>query len=396
MHMSSTKDKDKLSEIDKELGKLQVQVEQIVKDIDAIHNDKKSKGATIVAIITSLGLLGLLCTSIYKFGTAETTLNNFSDDVKSLATKEDIARLEEEIAAVDFRVQVAENSIEPVVFTFGNACPISVKKNDSSELHMNSSDFSADTLIGENNEYVAKELIGVPMLVTYTDESDLNCVFYGTYNNNYHWDGNCLINAYDSNRNLVYILEAVYDDGKVLRSRQVSKDVSNQDNDIWSVMDRVMMEDKQSGDIFNYYRTSEVKQNFSFEGINTNCLIYVKDFKNEFCSQLESLYHGSTQDGYYNDDSGNSYLIKFDKDGYVKTLYVGNFVDGKYKDETGNAWGIFRNDEGGPHYMYSKGKYEENTCADKQDFKNYLTLDQINEYIKGYVFYCELQWLMDD
>ena len=95
-------------------------------------------------------------------------------------------------------------------------------------------------------------------------------------------------------------------------------------------------------------------------------------------------------------DSGNSYLIKFDKDGYVKTLYVGNFVDGKYKDETGNAWGISRNDEGGPHYMYSKGKYEENSCADKQDFKNYLTLDQINEYIKGYVFNCELQWLMDD
>lgn len=146
---------------------------KIDKDIEAIRNDKKNKSATIIAIITSFGLFALLCTAIYKFGVAETTLNNFEKNDKSLATKEDI---------------------------------------------------------------------------------------------------------------------------------------------------------------FNYYRTSEVKQNFSFDSINTNCLIYVKDFKNEFCSQLESVYHGSTRAGYYNDNSGNEYLVKFDTNGYVKTLYIGNFIDGKYVD----------------------------------------------------------------
>lgn len=394
--MSSTKDKDKLSEIDKELGKLQVQVEQIDKDIEAIRNDKKNKSATIIAIITSFGLFALLCTAIYKFGVAETTLNNFDENVKSLATKEDIARLEEEIEAVDVRVQVTENNMEPVILALGDDNHISVQKNDIGELHMSSSDFSADTLIGKNNEYVAKELIGVPILAAYNDESDLNCVFYGTYNDNYHWDGNCVVNAYDSNGNLVYILEAVYDDGTVLRSRQVSKDVTNQEADIWSVMDRVIIEDTKSGDIFNYYRTSEVKQNFSFDSINTNCLIYVKDFKNEFCSQLESVYHGSTQAGYYNDNSGNAYLVKFDTNGYVKTLYIGNFSDGKYMDKSGNAWGISRSDDGKAHYMYTRGMYEDNTCIDKKDFKNYLTLDEINEYTNGYVFNCELQWLVND
>ena len=132
-----------------------MQVEQIDKDIEAIRNDKKNKSATIIAIITSFGLFALLCTAIYKFGVAETTLNNFDENVKSLATKEDIARLEEEIEAVDVRVQVNENNMEPIILALGDDNHISVQKNDIGELHMSSSDFSADTLIGKNNEYVA-------------------------------------------------------------------------------------------------------------------------------------------------------------------------------------------------------------------------------------------------
>ena len=71
-------------------------------------------------------------------------------------------------------------------------------------------------------EYTASELEGKKILCSYEDNGQ-DVIFYGQYNENMHWDGNCLLNVYE-NDTLVATSYVVYEDGVTISYEQVIAD----------------------------------------------------------------------------------------------------------------------------------------------------------------------------
>lgn len=67
--------------------------------------------------------------------------------------------------------------------------------------------------------YVAEELIDERVLLCY-EEDGCTVFFYGAFNENYHWNGSCLINKYRDGK-LEFISYDAYDDGNLLAAKQV-------------------------------------------------------------------------------------------------------------------------------------------------------------------------------
>jgi len=195
-------------------------------------------------------------------------------------------------------------------------------------------------------------------------------------------------------------MEAVYDDGKMLRYKNIYSDVSTQGNDIWIVSDRISIDDINIGETWNYYRDNDIECDFEMSEVNPNCLLYVSDFKNQLFEKVEAYYSGNTANGKYNDSSGNAYLVKYDREGNVVTFYMGRFKDGKYNDNSGEAWSIARNIDTNSCYMYTKGIFVDNKCSKEdgnvKEFVHNLTQEQIDEYLKGYVIVCDLDWYFEE
>lgn len=66
-------------------------------------------------------------------------------------------------------------------------------------------------------------------------------------------------------------------------------------------------------------------------------MLDIASFQKFLNLNLVEFYHGNTSNGYYNDDTGNAYLVQYNNSNTVKTLYCGNFKDGVFNDNTGNA-----------------------------------------------------------
>lgn len=373
------------------------QLKEINQRLDTAESTpSKKKGFNPSACLPWVGIVGLTIGAIIFFVNFRNDFDDMVEDNKLLATKNDYIQIAEKLDALEIRIQTVEQDGLYKLVSLGEDSISEVKvENNSRELHMVQLNWKADTPIGVNNQYLAKELVNQQVLATYTD-GELDCVFYGRYNEKYQWDGNCLINAYDSAGELQYVMEAVYDNGKLLRYRNVFSDVSNQKNDIWIVSDRISTEGVNVGQTWNYYRDVKCERDFEMDSVNPNCLIYVSDFKEQLEGKLEAYYSGNTSNGRYNDDTGRAYLVKFDRDGTVITLYMGKFSDGKYNDHSGDAWLIARNLETHSCYMYTRGTFINNQCSKKDGnvikFVHNLSQEQINEYLKGYVFNCELKW----
>ena len=365
---------------------------------------KKTNNRSIIRnvaeVIIALDLIALLIAAVH-YGTS--LLNQFEtiqENLKVVATKEDYIRLDNGITALTNRVEVLETDgkYQMVLLDQDSISQVAVVGNNR-ELHMCSLEWTAETAIGKNNQYLAKELEDEQMLATYKSDG-LDCVFWGRYNDKYHWDGNCLVNAYNESGELAYIMEAVYDDGKLLRYKNISADFSSHEEPIWIVSERIITTDINIGETWNYYRDENILCDFEMSKVNPNCLKYVSEFKDMMRGKEEAYYCGNTSDGYYNDETGNAYLVKFDRDGTVKTFYMGKFKNGMYNDDTGKAWLIARNPETNTGYMYTRGIFLDNVCSEDmgmvEEFKHDLTQEQIGEYMKGYAIKCDLEWFSQE
>ena len=124
----------------------------------------------------------------------------------------------------------------------------------------------------------------------------------------------------------------------------------------------------------------------------------VEDFRNNLTAVSEGFYCGNTSNNYYNDETGNAYIIKYAKDGTVRTLYVGNFIDGAFNDLTGNAWYIVRDEELNTGYMYCKGKFENNDIVGNPTEKpeNPVSLERIKEILNDAHLDLDLNWYITD
>lgn len=265
---------------------------------------------------------------------------------------------------------------------------ISIEPNDNSVSYAS---FTATTCIGtdsDGKEYIAKDLIDEMMLLTYT-ENNKEVYFLGQYNENYHWDGYCITNTYNSDGTLYGICESNFDDGKRLDYKSFC--VSESNDKEWIYSDKTCNENNNSGTNILCSFDYDKQKNFTNTNVRITDIIYVDDFVKNINPTVLTYYSGNTSDGKYNDDTGNAYEIIYNDDGTIRTLYVGMFKDGTFNDNTGNAWDIAYSDEG-DYYVYNQGEFENGHAVKKSATP--IDINQINEIILEHnlKFDIELKW----
>ncbi len=332
------------------------------------------------------------------------TVNELSEDIEKV--NEGMGEVESRLTKLETQVEGLDNSLESLeervnrlenyhiqVAAVAQATePMRFSKAESSiaELSCNKNGIIAID-INTKEEYTYDELENENVILTY-EENENNIVFYGRYNENNHWDGKCLINSYENGK-LVAVMEANYDNGKMLAYRQVSTYKKANGIELWSVSDRIVEGDSNTGITETFVKREDY--NKAFQVLDYNALVWVDDIKAEVCKTREGYYYGQTSNGYYNDDTGKAYSVKFFEDGTVKLVYNGNFRNGQFDDNTGNAWQIAR--EKDTNYMYYKGEFKNGVTNEKvtqDNFKNNLTQEEIDNYIKSsnIEFGCDLVW----
>lgn len=215
-------------------------------------------------------------------------------------------------------------------------------------------------------KYKAKSLRNKKILIPYK-ENGQDVYFFGQFNKYNHWDGDCIINVY-SNKKLFMIMEGRYDNGKLISYKQVNHFKNTSSTKVWGISERRVNGNINIGETYTYYKTKSKKVNFTQKNVEPNDILSVLDFEDWLNTPLEGYYHGNTSNGSYNDDTGKSYLIKYNKDGTVRTLYYGNFRDGKFEDDTNNAWYIALDKENST-YVYYKGKFASNSPLETSENK---------------------------
>ena len=250
----------------------------------------------------------------------------------------------------------------------------------------------AESTIGvdvNGNVYIAKELIGETILLTYRDE-DKDVFFLGQYNENYHWDGYCVTNAYNTDGSLYGICESEYDDGRRIGYKTVLSVGINE----WDYYERECVSEN-NGEVKNVgisasYNSPFYKiTNFTKSNVRVSDILYTSDFIESENKILKQYYNGETSYRKYNDSTGDAYLIKFEADGTVNSLYVGQFVNGRLEDATGNACNIIYSENDG-YYVCNTGVFTDNHAVDYADVP--FSQEDINKKIEGFNFDCELKW----
>lgn len=256
--------------------------------------------------------------------------------------------------------------------------------------------WNKDDLIALNikngTKYTAKQLENQKILLPYkTKDTSGNIIenyFWGKFNENNHWDGNCVINVYCKNV-LIAILDATYNDGDLISYKQAM-----QTSGVWKFSNRTKEDNKNNGETKDYSYI-KVAQKFKFDDVTYKDIKKYNEFEKEIMktSNLKSFYYGDTSDELYNDNTGKSYYVKYSDKGKVETLYIGNFKNGKFDDDTGNAQEIVYDASNNMNkYFYYKGIFKEGIRQGKVDASNYVTQKQIDKILEGIEFSCELKW----
>ena len=246
------------------------------------------------------------------------------------------------------------------------------------------------------------DLYNTPFIVSY-EENGKKIYFYGQFNENNNWNEKCILNIYNGD-NLESIFVGYYNDGTLLKYNRVSCD----DGETWTVTERINNIEYNSGETRVYTKTTDFINSVDINKITKEQILEVDDFEiflnlNQEC--LLSYYLGNTSNGYYNDNTGYAYLIKyFDNDVFdcdypvIQTIYQGNFVDGQFDDDSYNAWYIVREINTG--YMFYRGCFSDGKVdhrdLSKEIFENNLSYEQIEEKLSKYGFYDYLNSFLID
>lgn len=240
-------------------------------------------------------------------------------------------------------------------------------------------------------EFTSQQLRDVPLLLPYNDETS-NGYFYGQINEYNHWDGNCVVNTY-KNGKLSLITDAEYDNGKLIKCIQIFPDFTTASKNgdrqaIWVLSNRIVEKDVRHGETWHYFRKDDYETFFEPENVTEETILTADKFikwlnennSNSDDYPIEGYYCGDTSNGYFNDDSGNAYLVKYFRNGFNRTVYVGTFKNGLFEDA--NAWMIGKNDESQTAYAYYEGPFKSgNYTGDRKCWTYNLTQEEIDSII---------------
>lgn len=281
--------------------------------------------------------------------------------------------LEDRIDELGRRIDTTENDIKKLYKNVDNdsASTLVCEPTQNTKLLLASVDIMSGSLaspewkssdiVAENTftgkKYTARKLAGKKVLMPYTDDG-YEIFFYGSFNKNYHWHGDCIINSYKQDK-LEYIMEARYNDGEVVSYKQAFYYKNSKDNNVWAVSERKHNSgtDENTGNTWIYRKKGNIKKKFRMKNVSVSDMLGVSQFKKKLNTSLEGFYHGITSEGSFNDSTGKAYLVKYFKDGTLAVLYCEKFKDGQFDDDTGNAWYVTRGEKDSC-YTYFKGKFD--------------------------------------
>lgn len=241
-------------------------------------------------------------------------------------------------------------------------------------------------------EYTANQLSDIKLLLPY-HEGKQNVFFYGQFDEENRWDGDCLVNIYE-NGTLKLITDAVYENGKLLNFKQAFPDTTTGGQAVWTFSERTAQDDFSTGRTWHYFQNGNYDQNFQFDSVTAKDMISADDLRGVVGTDIEGYYCGVNSDGHFNDNTGNAYMVKYFPDGLVRTLYVGAFVNGQFEDQSGNAWMIGKN-KPEESYSYYKGAFKNgNPVKDIKYWQYDLTVEEIHAILEktGFKSDCKLVW----
>lgn len=251
--------------------------------------------------------------------------------------------------------------------------------------------WSNTTVVDKKQDITAEDLVGKQIIATY-EVDDIHTVFYGGYNRVYHWQGSCLINSYNSNNQLVFVMEALYEAGELLSYKQMS--VEEEDGEeYWLATKRAVAEGGNQGESWTYYKDNDIKQKFDWDMVTQDNVLTLEDVSEKLDISIRTYYKGMTSEGLYNDNTGEALLILFDRKGNVDTFYQGQFAEGMMKDMTGKAWEIVRDVDQGIEYICQRGKFADGKCIETAEpVHTDLTINEIVLYLEMHSIENEWKW----
>lgn len=307
--------------------------------------------------------------------------------------KTEVAKVTGILEQLDKRLEQVEGYNTLILQGFSNAS-VKYAANDK-EIYLSAPDWKSNQIIAIDaklqKKYTTQELVNQSMLLYYYKD-DQTIIFKGKFNDNIHWDGNCSLNVYNKKGDLTLVMDALYSDGDLLTYKQVIPFKTQQGNDVWIVSNRIVDKTGNSGLSLSFLQKGVPHMNFNVDMLQVSDFIEVNSFPKECLGVKESLYQGKTKNGFYCDDTGNAYLVKFSENAYVRTLYYGGFKKGVFDDLTGDAWYITKGEN--TNYMYYRGKFKDGVPVNDKnsEFVNDLTINDIHNIIKQYSFLEEFEW----
>ena len=240
------------------------------------------------------------------------------------------------------------------------------------------------------------------------------------------WDGNCVINSY-KDRKLIQITDAQYIDGILLNCKQIFSYTTNSERydgfgmEVWAYSDRVNESDFNSGETWLYAKTRDFDQSFTADSITAENIYTADQFRInlETNFQLFAYYSGNTNGEYFNDQTGDAYMVYYfvdldfeDKEktsgltedqiyekksemlGKIRMIYSGKFGGkGTFYDSSGKAWEIAI--EINSDYMYYRGYFTDGKIPKKSVLeRGYppLSHDEVANYTSAITFNCPMNW----
>lgn len=282
-----------------------------------------------------------------------------------------------------------ESKATPIQFINGNYPQMELAQNNTDTKNGKAWDnwrLLVDVVVAEDengDKYTPPELANVTFVTSYT-EGEKEIYFLGQYNEKGHWDGKCILNVY-SKGILESILQGIYNDGKLYSYQRIA----DEKDGTWYAADLVQLEEYKEGEVWVYEKIEDYEQDISLDNYDQSKILDYDNFTEHKEGQILSYYNGDISNGYYNDNSGDAFLISYFKHGeiaeaddktVIKTLYQGKFLDGYFVDESDSAWYITR--EIDTTYMYYEGPFQGGTAKNKDDLENYLSHGKIVEILK--------------
>lgn len=277
----------------------------------------------------------------------------------------------------------------PVVFSEGYVPKLEFENNSaqlSNPSWIGNNEKIAKALGNEKIEYTSGELQN-KRFVTMYEEGDKEIYFLGKYNEDNHWDGECVLNVYNNNE-LIAILEGIYDNGKLGKYKRIACD----ENGKWTFTDREAFEGYTDGETWNYEKKESIEQKIEAEHFDETGILGAEQVLDHIDKKIISYYKGKTSKGSYNSQNEEACLVLYDEDGNVRYLYVGQMKDGKEYDDSGKAWSISWG-YGNDGYYYYEGVFEGRHGETPEDWKP-MTSDEIKKKVNPDDFACPLTGLI--